>query len=371
MIEAKKLVASLAVYSMDTFFGVPDSLLKSFCAYIDDHGDEGKHVIAANEGNAIGMAAGYHMSTGKRAVVYMQNSGLGNAINPLTSIADKEVCQTPMLLLIGWRGEPSAKDEPQHVKQGRITPALLNTLEIPYRILDASSDTDQLASWASQCMDSSNAPVAILVCKSSFAPYASRRKPLTNSTLMRESALELLLQLAGDSAIISTTGITSREVFELRANKEEIQRDFLTIGGMGHSASIALGVALGQPGKRIVCLDGDGSVLMHMGALAIIGNLKPDNFIHVLLNNAAHESVGGQPTVANNINFELLAHACGYNSYARATSELEIEKAWKKLQKQTGPVMLEVCIKIGSRNNLGRPTVTPAQNKKAFMEWLV
>lgn len=370
MIDPKTLVTHFSELGMDTYFGVPDSLLKDFCAYISDHADTGKHVITANEGNAVAMAAGYHMATGKRAIVYLQNSGLGNIINPITSIADKEVYQIPMLLLVGWRGEPEIKDEPQHIKQGRITPAQLDVLEIPYKILDSDSDPGQLAHWSNEQMNHHSAPVALLVRKNTFTSYKNQNKSLTSFSLQREQALSILLNLAGDAAIISTTGKTSREVFEVRTAHNMIQRDFLTVGGMGHTSSIALGVALGNPNKSIVCLDGDGSLLMHMGAMAIIGSLSPLRFIHVLLNNASHESVGGQPTAADQIDFKAIALACGYKAYARATTEHELQTAWTQLQGLAGPVMLEVCIAIGSRDNLGRPTSAPPQNKRSFMDWV-
>lgn len=370
MIDPKGFVDALAEQRIDFYAGVPDSLLKDFCAYVDDHGKPGQHVITANEGNAVAMASGYHMATGKSAVVYLQNSGLGNTINPLTSIADKEVYQTPMLLVLGWRGEPGVKDEPQHIKQGRITPEQLELLEIPYRVVAADSDPQELARWSRDLLDETGAPVALLVKKGAFAGYKSQRKPATDATLLREAALDVLLELAGDAAIVSTTGKTSREVFELRVAREDKQRDFLTVGGMGHTASIALGAAMGQPDKPVVCIDGDGSALMHLGALPIIGSLQPANFTHVLLNNAAHESVGGQPTVADRTDFRAIALASGYNAYAVASTPEELNTAWAQLADEPGPVMLEVRITSGSRSDLGRPTSTPRENKQAFMEWL-
>lgn len=370
MIDPKAFVNNLAVYGLDFYTGVPDSLLKDFCAYVDDHSPAGKHIIAANEGNAVAMAAGFHMATGKSAVVYLQNSGLGNTVNPITSIADKEVYQTPMLLVVGWRGEPGVNDEPQHIKQGRITPQQLDLLEIPYRLLEANSNVQALAAWVREQLTVTRAPVALLVKKDAFAEYNSKRKPLLNTSLMREAALAELLNLAENAAIVSTTGKTSREVFELRVQRGDAQRDFLMVGGMGHTASIALGVALGQPSKRVVCLDGDGSVLMHMGALPVIGSMQPTNLVHVLLNNAAHESVGGQPTVADRVDFRAVALACGYTAYAQATTHGELRACWQELTAKVGPVMLEVCITTGSRADLGRPTSTPHENKQAFMNWL-
>ena len=370
MIDPKVLVDALNEQGIDFYVGVPDSLLKDFCAYVDDHGKPGQHVITANEGNAVAMASGYHMATGKSAVVYLQNSGLGNTINPLTSIADKEVYQTPMLLVVGWRAEPGVKDEPQHIKQGRITPEQLALLEIPYQVVTADSDPEELARWSRKTLDETGSPVALLVKKGAFAGYKSQRKPATDATLQREAALDVLLSLAGDASIVSTTGKTSREVFELRVARNEDQRDFLTVGGMGHTASIALGVAMGQPDKPLVCIDGDGSVLMHMGALPIIGSLQPGNFTHVLLNNTAHESVGGQPTVGDRTDFRAIALASGYKAYAVASTAEELKAAWEQLADAPRPVMLEVRITTGSRSDLGRPTSSPRENKQAFMEWL-
>ena len=370
MIDSQQFVAQLQNRGLDFFVGVPDSLLKDFCAYVDDHRAPGQHLISANEGNAVAIAAGYHMATGKSAVVYLQNSGLGNTINPITSIADKEVYQIPMLLVIGWRGEPGVKDEPQHIKQGRITAAQLDLLEIPYQTVAANANPQALAQWVKEKLDSTSAPVALLVQKDAFAPYKSQRQPRMASTLRREQALGVLRSLAGDAAVVATTGKTSREVVELRRARQQPQRDFLTVGGMGHTASIALGVALGAPHRSVVCLDGDGSLLMHMGALPIIGAAAPANLTHVLLNNGAHESVGGQPTVADRVDFEAIARASGYQAYAAASTEAELAAAWHTLAQQPGPTLLEVRISTGSRDDLGRPSSSPADNKHAFMQWL-
>ncbi len=369
MISPETMFHALKKHGVGLFAGVPDSLLANFCAYVDDHGHRGEHIITANEGNAIALVAGFHMSTGKIGAVYMQNSGLGNAINPLTSLADPEVYKIPLLMIIGWRGEPGVKDEPQHVKQGRITAAQLKLLEIPFWVLEPKSNVEQVLSEVFAKIKSTNAPVALLVRKDSFDKYKSKRKSPEVSSFKREEALRHLLALAKpDDLIVSTTGKTSREVFELRVERGEQQRDFLTVGGMGHTASIALGVALGNPKKRVICLDGDGSVLMHMGALPIIGDLKPANLIHVLLNNAAHESVGGQPTVAGQIDFSAIAKACGYQDYQVANNADTLKSCWEKISKKVGPVLLEVKIRIGSRDDLSRPTSTPEENKRAFME---
>lgn len=368
MIEPQDFVLTLKEQGLDFFVGVPDSLLKSFCAYVDDTLPTDQHITAANEGNAIAIASGYHLATGKSAVVYMQNSGLGNTINPLTSLADKEVYQIPMLLVIGWRGEPGIKDEPQHVKQGRITLQQLDLLEIPYQVLSDQSNMYDIANWVQEQLSATGAPVAIVVKKNTFVSYKSSRNS-DFATMSREEALAQILELAGDALVVSTTGKTSREVFELRKIRQEAQRDFLTVGSMGHTSSIALGIALGQPLKRVICLDGDGSMLMHMGALPIIGSLKPENFLHVLLNNASHESVGGQPTVADRTDFKSIALASGYSHYAIASTKEELQTAWTQLVKNKGSSLLEVRISPGSRDDLGRPTSTPLENKQVFMAW--
>lgn len=368
MIAPDQFYNAMKASGIQLFAGVPDSLLSSLCAYIDDHSQPCEHIITANEGNAIALAAGYHLSSGRYAAVYMQNSGLGNTVNPLTSLTDPEVYRIPMLLIIGWRGEPGVKDEPQHVKQGRVTPGQLDLLEIPYLILDANSDGLKVLEQAMDTLKTSGAPVALLVRKDTFSKYKTKRQTGMQSTMKREEALRCMLALSGEDLIVSTTGKTSREVFELRVERNEPQRDFLTVGAMGHTASIALGVALGNPEKRVICIDGDGSALMHLGALPIIGNQKSANLIHVLLNNAAHESVGGQPTIADQMDFAAISKASGYNAYAKASNEGELTQAWQQLSQQAGPVMLEVCITTGSRDDLGRPTSTPEENKQAFMK---
>jgi phosphonopyruvate decarboxylase len=372
MIDPLEFLACLREAGIDFFAGVPDSLLQEFCAAAEENISPDQHIIAANEGNAVALVSGFHLATGKVGAVYLQNSGLGNTVNPLTSLADVEVYRIPMLLIIGWRGEPGVKDEPQHVKQGRITPQLLEILEVPYWNLDAESNTKILVSNSIQKARQAGTPVALLVKKDTFKKYKRTARPLITqgTSLRRETALRCLLNLAGDALIVSTTGKTSREVHELRQERHEPQRDFLTVGSMGHTASIALGLALGRPDKRVICLDGDGSLLMHMGALPIIGSLKPPRLLHVLLNNAAHESVGGQPTVANKMDFRAIALASGYTAYEQASTVEEISHAWNALIAQSGPLMLEIKLVTGARKNLGRPTRSPEENKKAFMEWV-
>ncbi len=368
MIDPALFFDQLTARGIRMFTGVPDSLLKSLCAYIDDHGEPGRHIITANEGNAVALAAGFHMGTGKLAAVYMQNSGLGNALNPLASLCDPQVYSIPMLLIIGWRGEPGVKDEPQHIKQGRITKTQLETAEIPYRILTSESDAASVLDDLFLTMKSQQTPVALLVRKDTFIDYKSVKKKSATESLTREDALSCLLdQGRSDDLIVSTTGKTSRELFELRKKRGEAAMDFLTVGSMGHTSSIALGVALGKPNRRVICLDGDGSMIMHMGALPIIGSIAPVNLIHVVLNNGAHESVGGQATVARNMDFALLAQACGYRHYLSAACPEEIADAFSEDALLEGPVLFEILVKTGSRADLGRPSSTPIENKAVFM----
>jgi phosphonopyruvate decarboxylase len=368
MVEPKALFDALEARGVGMYVGVPDSLLASFCAYVDDAAPAQRHIIAANEGNAVAIAMGHHLSTGQASVVYMQNSGLGNAVNPLASLADPEVYSVPMLLVIGWRGEPGVHDEPQHVKQGRITPGQLDLLEIPYFEVTADTDPADVVGKAFARMGETDAPVALLVRKDAFAKYKSNRVREPFSRMGREEAMGHLLDLSGpDDLVVSTTGKASRELFELRGRRGQAQRDFLTVGGMGHTASIALGVALGNPARRVLCLDGDGSLLMHMGSTAIIGSVKPANLLHVVLNNAAHESVGGQPTVADRIDIGAIARGCGYAGFETCDSPETLHAAWGRATAQRGPVLMEVRVGTGSRADLGRPTSTPVQNKQAFM----
>lgn len=369
MIEPKEFFEAMTARGVGFYTGVPDSLLANFCTYVDDVVGLDKHLITANEGNAVALAVGYHIATGKVAMVYMQNSGLGNTVNPLTSLADPKVYKVPILLVIGWRGEPGIKDEPQHVKQGQITLDQLTLLGIPYWVLDSKSDVSTSLDAAFSSMRQLNAPVALVIRKDTFAKYKSKKPRPETAILAREDALKQLLELVSeDDLVVSTTGKTSRELYELRVKNKQKQRDFLTVGGMGHTASIALGVSIGQPQRRVVCLDGDGSVLMHMGGMPVIAQFRPRNFVHVLLNNGSHESVGGQETAAKVVDFGRFATAVGYRAYAVATDIDSLRTSWQSLIEKSGPVLLEVKIKSGSRIDLGRPLSTAEQNKLAFME---
>lgn len=368
MIKPEVFIQQLKHAGLAFFTGVPDSLLKSLCAYIADVLPAEQHVITANEGNAVALAAGHYLGSGQPAVVYMQNSGLGNTINPITSLVDPEVYSIPMLMIIGWRGEPGIKDEPQHVKQGLVTLAQLDVLDVPYVVIDADSDLSTELPVLLEAMNTQTRPVAVVVRKGTFAAYSSTPVD-SKSKLKREQALlQLLSQFDETDLVVSTTGKTSREVFEIRVNADQQARDFLTVGAMGHTASIAMGVAMTNPNKRVIALDGDGSLLMHMGAMPVIGNSGLKNLVHVVLNNGCHESVGGQPTVAQNIDLKSMSYGAGYQVYMQAHDEASLIDCIERLKHLSGPVMLEVLIAPGSRDDLGRPTSTPVENKVAFMK---
>ena len=373
MIATPDFFAALHQAGISFFTGVPDSLLKEFCAHLAAYAPPQTHVIAANEGGAIALAAGHYLATGQPALVYMQNSGLGNSVNPLISLADPAVYSIPMLLVIGWRGQPGVHDEPQHIKQGSITPALCETLGIPHRILppetaaaiQGANDLLHIAKTASR-------PVALIVPPGSFASSPKPTPPPSTYTITREDAVAAIAAaLPSQAAIVSTTGHISRELFEFRARSGQgHQQDFLTVGSMGHASQIALGIALAHPARPVACLDGDGAVLMHMGALAIIGTSGAANLLHVVLNNGAHDSVGGQDTAGFAVDFVSIARACGYKDARRVDDLQALQTAVQTCAFQEGPVFLEIRVAKGARKDLGRPTSSPQDNKQAFMKSL-
>lgn len=373
MLQPEKTFEQLRAQGVSLFTGVPDSLLADFCAYVTDHAPDSDHVITANEGNAIALATGHYLGTGKAALVYMQNSGLGNAVNPLLSLADEEVYGIPMLLLIGWRGEPGVKDEPQHVKQGRVMTAMLDSMEVPWFELEASmDDAGDVIAKACGLMHERKTPVALLVRKGAFAKYKLKKDRVTNYPMDREGAVKCIVDLLGkDDVVIATTGKTSRELYEYRATRGDGHgNDFLTVGAMGHTASIAMGVAKAQPGRRVVCMDGDGSVLMHMGSLAILGQSGLSNLVHVVINNGAHDSVGGQPTTGFEIDLIGIAKACGYKRALSVSMPEDVATALADLSGGEGPVLLEIRVNKGARDDLGRPKSSPVENRDALMKRL-
>ena len=373
MISPRAFHETLAAEGVDFLAGVPDSLLKEFCAYVDAALPPEGHVIAANEGTAVGLAAGHHLATGSLPMVYLQNSGLGNTVNPILSLADPEVYGLPMIVLIGWRGAPGVKDEPQHVKQGRVTPALLDAMELPYRVLDGDPDAaTEAAAWAAQTARATGGPVVVLVHKGAFGKAEAKRptRAVPDTMLAREAAIALITgALPGGATIVATTGMISRELYESRgASGQDRARDFLTVGSMGHASQIALGIARAKPGAQVVCLDGDGAALMHLGGMATIGTSDTGDLLHVVLNNGAHDSVGGQPTVAQQISLTAIARACGYDRVeGPVEAEADIHAQVAALVQVPGRRFLEVRVRPGSRADLGRPKESPAQNKAQFI----
>tara|TARA_Y100000389_G_scaffold168042_1_gene173503 strand:+ start:6689 stop:7834 length:1146 start_codon:yes stop_codon:yes gene_type:complete len=375
MIDTEFFFKHLIQKNITFFSGVPDSLLKNICAYISDNVNSNNHIIAANEGNALALGIGYHLSSGKLPLIYMQNSGLGNIVNPLLSLADTEVYSIPILLMIGWRGQPGEKDEPQHKKQGRVNLQMLETMEVPYKILSkdtTNEEAKEIINKASTTALKNNAPYAIVVKKDSFSQYKIKKDNIINLQLYREDAIKIIVKNLDDKDIvISTTGVTSRELFEYRIELNQgHNKDFLTVGGMGHANQIALGIALQKRNRNIFCLDGDGAALMHMGSIAINGSIKCRNFRHIVFNNGAHDSVGGQSTVGFNIDFQNIAKASGYDLVLHAKTNEEIIKCMETLKTFNGTVFFEIKVKKGYRKNLGRPTTTPKENKENLMKFI-
>lgn len=374
MVSVEKVYETFLRNGVDFFTGVPDSLLKNICAYFTDYVAPKNHIIAANEGAAIGIASGHYMASGKVPLVYMQNSGLGNTVNPLLSLADEKVYNFPVLLMVGWRGEPGVKDEPQHKKQGEVTLSLLEAMKIPYVILDS----DEIVAL-SQIRDiavatkTKSIPHAIVIRKDIFGKYELQHKSKNDYPLSREEALKLVVDhLQNDDITVSTTGKLSRELFEYREFKGQgHEKDFLTVGSMGHSSSIALGIALEKSERKVYCLDGDGAFIMHMGAITNIGDLSPKNYFHILFNNGAHESVGGQPTLAFRLDIPAIAKGCGYKKVFVAANKSEVIRSMEQMTSVDGPVLLEIKVNIHSREDLGRPTTTPIENKNCFMDFLI
>lgn len=370
MINVEEFVNYLKDINIDFFTGVPDSQLSSFADYVEENCD---NIIAANEGNALAIASGYNLSTGNYPLVYLQNSGLGNIVNPVTSLTHGEVYSIPVVYLIGWRGQPGVHDEPQHKKQGAITLDLLDMLDIKYTVITKETKFEELLgvfenNFVNQLNNGNS--VAVVVSKGAFEDYKIKKE--NKNVLTREEAIQTIVDfLSDDDMVVSTTGKSSRELFEYREElKQGHGNDFLTVGSMGHSSSIALGVALNNFNKKIFCFDGDGAILMHMGSLALIGSMKPNNFYHVMFNNSAHESVGGLPTIMSDICIDEIVLACGYKKVYNASSIDELKEVLPQFIEDTGPVFLNIDVNLESRKDLGRPTTTPIENKMEFMNKL-
>lgn len=370
MINVEDFINYLKDNNINFFCGIPDSQLSSFCDYIQENEN---NIIAANEGNAVAIASGYHLTTSNYPVVYLQNSGLGNIVNPVTSLTHSKVYSIPIIYVIGWRGQPGVHDEPQHEKQGEITLKLLELLDINYTVINNESEFDDLKNTFDNEFKeklSNDESVAVVVSKGTFEDYKIEKT--NNNTLTREKAIQTITNyLSDDDMIVSTTGKSSRELFEYRErNSQGHGNDFLTVGSMGHSSSIALGIALNNPNKKIFCFDGDGALLMHMGSAALIGSKSPKNFYHIMFNNSAHESVGGLPTIIGDIDISKLILSCGYKTVYNASNINELNNILPKFIESDGPVFLNIDVDISSRKDLGRPTTTPIENKNEFMKKL-
>ena len=369
--KAEKLVE---IIGSDFYTGVPDSQLKSLCDYLmNTYGIDPKHhVIAANEGNCTALAAGYHLATGRVPVVYMQNSGEGNVINPVASLLNDKVYAIPVVFIVGWRGEPGIHDEPQHIYQGEVTLRLLEDMGIKTFVIGKQTTDEEVSGAMEDFREilASGKDVAFVVRKGALS-CDEKVKYENGNTMPREDIIRHIVGVSGEDPIISTTGKASRELFEIRkANGQGHQYDFLTVGSMGHSSSIALGVAVNKPDKRVWCIDGDGALLMHMGSMALVGANAPDNLVHIVINNGAHETVGGMPTVAGGIDIVAIASACGYPNAVSVDNFTDLDRELQAAKLRKGLSLIEVKCSIGARADLGRPTTTALENKQNFMEYL-
>ncbi len=369
--KAENLVLAMFECGIEFATGVPDSLQKEFCTALVSKGTRFHHVSACNEGSAIGIAIGYNIATDRVPLVYMQNSGLGNALNPLASLAHKDVYGIPMVLMIGWRGQPGTKDEPQHITQGLITRDLLELLQIPYLIVDSETDLYAVKDFLITMLNPANRPIAILVTVNTFESTEIFGNPAGSNLMTREIAIKIVTSFASiESIFVSTTGKLSRELNEIREQQQEVGRDFMTVGGMGHTSSIALGLAITKIHKTIICLDGDGAALMHLGAMAMIGELSPKNIVHVILNNGTHESVGGQPVAAKIGSYGVLAESLNYRYGICINTEEELVEFMRGIDNIPKPCLLEIRINSNSRSDLSRPKQSPIENKISFKKHL-
>lgn len=371
--KACELLKQIEERGIDTIAGVPDSTLKQFCDGIQNYKGALSHYVTANEGAAVGVAIGSFLASGKPACVYMQNSGIGNAVNPLASLANGDVYGVPILFIVGWRGEPGVKDEPQHVFQGKITCELFDTLAVPYRVVDKDTTDEEMR----QILDAAfavlgeNRQYAIIVKKGTFEkaePFVWKN----GNQMVREAVLGRILEiLPEDAVIVSTTGKISRELYEqsnqINGNHDQI---FMTVGGMGHASMIAFGIAKKRPDKKVLCIDGDGAVLMHMGALPFIASQAPANFYHIVINNQAHESVGAMPTGCQQADFARIAGAAGYARSEKLESMDDLDQIAEAIKKENGPILFEIPVSLDARADLGRPKESARENKEEFMKFL-
>lgn len=368
--QVEQFLQMLKRAGIDTFAGVPDSTLSVLCAHLNRM-DKKHHMCTVNEGAAVGVAAGHYLATGKPACVYMQNSGLGNAINPMASLTHADVYEIPVLYLIGYRGKPGEKDEPQHVFQGRITLPQLDLMEIEHAVLSPATGTEEMTMLMERCMTNlhQKRSFAFVIEKGTFKSDLSYDYQ-NSHTFIRENAIRVLAEeVRKEDVLVSTTGKISRELYEqLDSIKGCHDQAFLTVGSMGHASMIAVGMAHSFPEQRIICLDGDGAALMHMGSLAFIAQQKLKNFVHIVLNNGAHESVGGMPTSACELSIADVARSCGYPYAETIREKAGFKNLLQRLDELPKPCMIEVLVSMCSRSDLGRPKETPTDNKQQFMK---
>ena len=369
----EKFVRQIQSLGISTVIGVPDSALKPFCDYMNRKGKElFDHYVPANEGAAVGMAIGSYLATGKAACIYMQNSGIGNAVNPVTSLANGAIYGIPMLMVIGWRGEPGTKDEPQHKFMGSVTEGILDLLEVEHAVIGSDTsdrELDEIFIRAGKAL-ADQRQFAIIAKRGSFDD-GEGESYRNDYELVREEAIrEIIRGIREKDVLVSTTGKISREVYEQSdALKGQHAQDFLTVGGMGHASMIALGMAKEKPNKKVYCLDGDGAVLMHMGSLAFIAKQNPDNLVHICLNNEAHESVGGMPTGSAGLGYAEVAKACGYPAIYTVEDLRQLQEVLRKVQESQQLAFVEIKVSMTSRSDLGRPKETARQNKDDFMKY--
>ncbi len=369
-----KAASLFDIIGSDFYTGVPDSQLKALCNFLmDKYGtDKDHHLIAANEGNCLALAAGYHLATSKVPVIYMQNSGEGNIINPLASLVNDKVYAIPVVFIIGWRGEPGVHDEPQHIYQGIVTKTLMEDMDVATFVIGKETTDEEVAEAMNDFKKSldKGKQVAFIIRKGALE-FDKKVDYKNDNLLNREEVIRHIAAVTGDDPVVSTTGKISRELFEIRTDAGSSHgTDFLTVGSMGHCSSIALGVAINKPDKKVWIIDGDGAVLMHMGSMALIGNISPDNLVHIVINNAAHETVGGMPTVAGSIDLVAIAKGCGYKNAVSVNDMDSLDKELAAAKERSELSLIEVKCQVGSRDDLGRPTTTAIENKMGFMEHL-
>lgn len=373
MIDQKILFNNLREIGLDFFTGVPDSLLNDFCLHLVNNLPDNQHIMAANEGNAIGIAAGYHMATGKLPVVYMQNSGIGNATNPLLSLTHPCVYSIPMILVIGWRGDPAIKDHVQHKKQGELTTVLMDDMDIPYDVLDSDETVVEKFAWAAKKAKEINSPVA-LIAKKAILTQKEKKQEYADSKLMnREEAISAVLDVFGKDAIyLATTGRATRELHEqiaIHGFSDEIE--FLNVGAMGHLSSIGLGLAMGSPDKKIVVFDGDAAAVMHMGSLATNGRYQPSNLIHIVLNNGVNESVGGQQSSGQIIDLTTVAKGCGYVTLENfVESKDDLQNAVRQMAEGNRLSFIDAHVRQGIRKDMPGLKIEHESAKEALMNCL-